>query len=235
MNNNPGKVAQTEPMKDNKQFDQAGEKKDKIGMDVSPGMSGTTGNRRAMSPHDRGVIGATARWQGQEAAEQIKQKLLQPEQPSSDSAATVGNRGGEKISLQERGRMGAEARWHGAKDGQEKMGTNSKDKEKPVVEQPGSGKDNMQKMSPQQRGHLGGMARWYGQDAAEEEREKIRKATQEGDGHKSPEPTGGEGNISKMSPQQRGHLGGMARWHGRESIEKELQDHRDKLAGRGVQ
>ncbi|KAH7697264.1 hypothetical protein AAVH_35655 [Aphelenchoides avenae] len=230
MNNNSGNVTQTEPMKDNKQLGQAGEKKNKIGMGGSHGKSGTTGNRRAMSPHDRGVIGATARWQGQEAAEQIKQKLLQPEQPSSDSAATAGNRGGEKISLQERGRMGAEARWHGAKDGQEKMGTNSKDEEKPVVEQPGSGKGNITKMSPQQRGHLGGMARWHGQDAAEEERDKIRKAAQRVTATSRLNPP-----VARMSPQQRGHLGGMARWHGRESIEKELQDHRDKLAGRGVQ
>lgn len=45
-----------------------------------------------MSPHDRGVVGAAARWQGKEAAEHIKQKLLQGEDPSSDGTAAAGNR-----------------------------------------------------------------------------------------------------------------------------------------------
>lgn len=51
-------------------------------------------------------------------------------------------------------------------------------------------------MSPQQRGHVGAAARWHGQDAAEEERDKIRKEAQEGDRVKSPGLSGGEGKPS---------------------------------------
>ncbi|KAH7700041.1 hypothetical protein AAVH_32844, partial [Aphelenchoides avenae] len=244
--------------------------------DSPPKRSSNSGrSARAMSPEEASHLGGIARWHGREAAEQEKKRLGYGDLGRKRSGSRSESQGGgSQLSPEQLGHLGGTGRWYGkeaveaekqkmgladssapqgrrrAPQGDYPRGGESDDDTMEVEEQPannqprrggeqrryGSGQKDNTQMSQQERGHLGGTARWYGREAAEQEKDNMgmdggrdsRKNNQGGPAS-AQHATSGQGGLGQLDAKELGHLGGKARWHGREAIEGELRQKRQEV------
>ncbi|KAH7731810.1 hypothetical protein AAVH_00708 [Aphelenchoides avenae] len=158
-----------------------------------------------LTPQQAGHFGGLSRWHGRESIEKELRKVKK-------EAAKLGK---------ELGKKGAEARSH-KKPAANKTG--SRGKSGPTARARGNKKTS---------GRRGGVGSKTIRKPAPRKTEQKAAGASAGRGKKA---SGGKGkaatgaDLGNLSVKELGHLGGVARWHGRDAIEKELKTKRREAA-----